>query len=96
MPQVAGRIGALINDEAARQKLQPLPNLWHTLLLFTPSEIARHELGQTEKVDYVRYPFCKLQLTPAEQTALERDWQPYLDGKTSFETALHDLVRDAR
>jgi hypothetical protein len=72
MPQVAGRIGALINDETARQKLQPLPNLWHTLLLFTPSEIARHELGQTEKVDYVRYPFCKLQLTPAEQTALQR------------------------
>ena len=94
MPQVAGRIGALINDETARQKLQPLPNLWHTLPLFTPSEIARHELGQTEKVDYVRYPFCKLQLTLAEKTALQRDWRPYLDGKTSFENALHDLVRD--
>jgi hypothetical protein len=47
-------------------------------------------------VDYVRYPFCKLQLTPEEQTALERDWQPYLAGKTSFEQALHDLVHDAR
>ena len=96
IPQVAGRIGALINEETARQKLQPLPNLWHTLLLFTPSEIAKRELGQTENVDYVRYPYCKLQLTPAEQAALERDWQPYLDGKTSFENALHDLVRDAR
>jgi hypothetical protein len=49
MPQVAGRIGALINDETARQKLQPLPNLWHTLLLFTPSEIARHELGRRKR-----------------------------------------------
>jgi hypothetical protein len=70
-----------------RQKLQPLPNLWHTLLLFTPGEIAQRKLGLTEKLDYVRYPFCKLQLTPAEQTALERDWQPYLAGKTSFEQA---------
>jgi hypothetical protein len=73
-----------------------VPNLWHTLLLFTPGEIAKRELGQTGEVDYVRYPFCKLQLTPAEQAALERDWYPYLDGKTSFESALHDLVHDAR
>jgi hypothetical protein len=48
------------------------------------------------KVDYARYPFCKSQFTPAEQAALDRDWQPYLDEKTSFESALHDLVRDAR
>ena len=85
-----------INEETARQRLQPVPNLWHALLLFTPGEIAKRELGQTEKVDYVRYPYCKLQLTPAEQAALERDWEPYLDGNTSFENALHDLVRDAR
>jgi len=96
MPQVAGRIGALINEETARQKLQPLPNFWHTLLLFTPSEIAQRKLGLTENVDYIRYPYCKLQITTSEQAAFERDWQPYLDGKTSFENALHDLVRDAR
>ena len=96
IPQVAGRIAARINEETERQELQPVPNLWHTLLLFTPGEIAKRELGQTEKVDYARYPFCKLQLTPAEQAAFEQDWQPYLDGKTSFEKALHDLVREAR
>jgi hypothetical protein len=93
---VAGRIGALINEETARQELRPVPNLWHTLLLFNPKKIAKHELGQMENVDYMRYPYCKLQLTPAEHAALERDWQPYLDGKTSFENALNDLVRDAR
>jgi hypothetical protein len=96
VPQVGGRIAALINAETVLQKLQPVPNLWHALLLFTPGEIAKRELGQTENVDYVRYPYCKLQLTPVEQAALERDWQPYLDGNTSFENALHDLVRDAR
>jgi hypothetical protein len=96
IPQVGGRTGARINEEADRQTLQPVPNLWHTLLLFTPGEIAKRELGQTEQVDYARYPFCKSQFTPAEQAALERDWRPYLDGKTSFENALHDFVRDAR
>jgi hypothetical protein len=30
------------------------------------------------------------------RAAFERDWQPYLDGKISFEQALHDVVRDAR
>ena len=40
--------------------------------------------------------FCRSQLSAAEQSALERDWQPYLDGKTSFEQALRELVRDAR
>jgi hypothetical protein len=96
MPQVGGRIDALINEETARQKLQPVPNLWHTLLLFTPGQIATRQLNQTENIDYVRYPYCKLQLTPAEQAALERDWLPYLDGKTSFDKALQDLIRDAR
>jgi hypothetical protein len=95
IPQVGGRIATLINEESARQKLQPVPGLWHTVLLFTPSAIAR-KLGLTENVDYSRYPFCKSQFTPAEQSAFERDWQPHLDGKTSFENALHDLVRDAR
>lgn len=96
MPQVGGRISALINEETARQKLQPVPNLWHTILLVTPGQIATRQLAQTENIDYVRYPYCKLQLTPAEQAAIERDWLPYLNGKTSFEKALHDLVRDAR
>ena len=49
-----------INEETARQRLQPVPNLWHALLLFTPGEIAKRELGQTEEVDYVRYQYCKL------------------------------------
>jgi hypothetical protein len=26
--------------------------------------------------------------------ALEKNWQPWLDGKAPFEEALHDLVRD--
>jgi hypothetical protein len=90
------RIAALINEETARQKVQPVPNLWHTLLLVTAGQIAARQLAQTENIDYVRYPYCKLQLTPAEQAALERDWLPYLDGDTSFEKALHDLVRDVR
>ena len=29
------------------------------------------------------------------RAALERNWQPYLDGKAGFDTALRDPVRDA-
>jgi hypothetical protein len=32
------------------------------------------------------------QLTPVERSALEREWQPYLDAKVSFEQAMHDLL----
>jgi hypothetical protein len=30
-----------------------------------------------------------------DRAALERDWQPWLDGQVSFEEALRNLVRDA-
>ena len=30
-----------------------------------------------------------------DRAALERDWQPFLDGKISYEEALKNFVRDA-
>jgi len=96
IPQVGGRISTRIMEESERQKLAPARDLWHTLLLFTPGILVRRELAQTEGVDYITYSARYNQITPVEKAALERDWQPYLEGKTSFEEALHDLVRDAR
>jgi hypothetical protein len=29
-----------------------------------------------------------------ERAALEQDWQPFLDGKVTYEEALRNLVRD--
>ena len=33
---------------------------------------------------------------PKYQQVLEKDWLVYLDGKTSFQTAIHSMVADLR
>jgi hypothetical protein len=63
---------------------------------FTSGAVASRELATTGNREYVPYGYRYNQYLPSERLALERDWQPYLEGKTSFEQALHDLVRDAR
>jgi len=96
VPLVGGRIGTMINEECARQKLSVPPNLWHFMIMFTTGVVARRELADTGSPGYATYGDRYNQLPPAVRSAFERDWQPYLDGKISFEPALHDLVRDAR
>jgi hypothetical protein len=95
-PAVGGRITAMIQQECARQKLAVPPNLWHFMIMFTSGAVARRELADTGRPGYEPYVDRYNMLPPAERPAFERDWQPYLDGKASFDLALHDLVRDAR
>ena len=93
---VEGSIRAMIEDECRRQKLAVSPNLWHLMIMYTSGAIARRELAETGRTGYEPYVDRYDQLPPAERSAFERDWQPYLDGKAPFQQALHDLVRDAR
>jgi hypothetical protein len=92
---VEGRIQTMINDESARQKIEPPDNLWHAMIMFTSGAVARRELAKTGK-EYVPYAYRYNQYTPVERSALEHDWQPYMDGRVSLDRALHDLVRDSR
>jgi hypothetical protein len=91
-----GHIQSMIQEECARQKLQVPENLWHAMIMFTSGAVARQELAKSGNREYVPYAYRYNQYTPVERSALERDWQPYLEGKASLEQALHDLVRDAR
>jgi hypothetical protein len=93
---VAGRIMTMIEEESARQKLSVADRLWHSIIMYTTGAVARRELADTGRPGYVPYVYRYDQLSPAERSAFERDWQPYLDGRVPFEQALHDLVRDAR
>jgi hypothetical protein len=93
---VEGFIRAMIEDESRRQKLAVSPNLWHLMIMYTSGAIARRELAETGRPRYKPYVDRYDQLPPAERSAFERDWQPYVDGKAPFQQALHDLVRDAR
>jgi hypothetical protein len=92
---VGGRISAMINEEAARQKLEAPADLWHFVMMYTPGVVAKRELakaGRSYQTYGERYPG----MMPSVRAAFERDWLPYVEGKTLFEPALHDLVRDAR
>jgi hypothetical protein len=64
--------------------------------MYTSGAIARRELAKTGRPGYEPYVDRYDQLPPAERSAFERDWQPYLVGKVSFQQALRELVRDAR
>jgi hypothetical protein len=93
---VGGRISAMIDEEAARQKLEPPRDLWHMVLSYTPGVLAKRELASTGHPGYLTYGERYPSMSEGTRGALERDWLPYLDGKTAFEQALHDLVREAR
>jgi hypothetical protein len=48
-----GRIQAVINDESARQKLHPSPNLWHAMIMYTSGAVARRELAKAGGAGYI-------------------------------------------
>src|SRR5262245_9383092 len=88
----------MIAAAAEKQHVTPHPDLWHTLIFYTTGELARRELGKGNDPNYKPYAYrygvydrrwLKL------RDALEKHWQPYLDGKTEFDAALAGLVRDA-
>jgi len=86
------RISSMIQEECSRQSLQTPQDLWHYMIMFTAGVLAQRELANGYRTYGERYPG----MPPNVRAALQRDWEPYLDGKVAFETALHDLVRDAR
>jgi len=71
--------------------------LWHAVQFYTVGEVVRKELARAGVPNYVPYAE-KLGLYrrggwDAFKPALERAWQPYLDGATTMEKAVSELVR---
>ena len=82
-------------DRLGLQDHRQLPNgtLWHALLFYTTGEVVKKELGH----DYQPYAYKNGLWTrawPMYVTALQQDWQPWLDRQTSVDAALEKLVRD--
>jgi hypothetical protein len=95
---IGGRIIAAIDAEAARQHVTVPRDLWHTVIFYTTGELARRELGKSGEANYQPYAYRYGVYTRGWQPlrdALERDWQPYLDGRRGFDDALTTLVRDS-
>jgi hypothetical protein len=96
---VDAEIMRLIAAESARQQVRAPRNLWHAEIFYTTGELVRRELGMAGDAHYLPYAYrfdVYSKGMQAERAALERDWQPWLDGRVPFEEALHNLVRDAR
>ena len=96
---VDSQIMEALDGEAAKQHVKLPEDLWHVLIFYTTGEVVKRELRKQNDPAYKPYAdHVNLYAAAGWQeirAALERNWQPYLDGKASFETAVHDLVRDA-
>lgn len=83
--------------ECQRQK-KDCKDLWHAVQFYTVGIVVKEALAAHGNPGYVPYA-DKFGLYergdwPKFRPALERDWQPYLDGKSSFDQAVANLVRD--
>ncbi len=90
-------LGARIEAEAARQHAAVPPGLVHAIIFYTAGELARRTLGRSGDAHYLPYAYRYGVYTRGWQRlrdALEDDWQRYLDGAASLETAISALVRD--
>jgi len=93
---VDAHIMRIVNEESARQGVRATRNLWHAIIFYTTGELVRRELGKVGDAHYQPYAYrfdVYSKGMTAERAALETDWQPYLDGKTTLEEALRNVVR---
>jgi dienelactone hydrolase len=83
--------------KAAADRGRPAPDsLWHAILFYTAGEATHQALAAAGDPTYVPYAVrngvydhANMQEYPP---ALAAAWQPYLDGKTDFASALHALI----
>jgi hypothetical protein len=82
--------------EAERQKVDPPRDLWHAITLYTTWKVAKRELGRGDgyRPDVENAATFERNGWQRLFQALNRYWQPYLDGRVAFEAALRDLVRE--
>jgi hypothetical protein len=87
-----------VNAECAAQNVRAPRNLWHAIIFYTTGELVRREVGKVGDAHYMPYAYrfdVYAKGMDKERGALERHWQPFLDGKISYEEALKNVVREA-
>lgn len=83
---------ALLNQCRAQAVTLKPPTLWHAILFYTTGTLVREQLpGYTPLADSIG---LWKRAWPMYIGPLKTDWQPYLDGKTSFNSAVASLVKD--
>ena len=97
---VDGQIIKMLDAEATRQGVTIPEDLWHAVIFFTSGELVKREMGKQGDPFYEPYAYRfdlygKAAGWDRMRAALERDWQPYLNGKAGFDAAMRDLFDDA-
>jgi hypothetical protein len=87
---------ALHREFIAQSK--PIPrDLWHALLFYTTGEVVRRQLTGSGRESYKSYAEVN-HLYERDwqnyQKALEHDWEPYIDHRSDFPTAIKRLASD--
>ena len=85
------RVRASISGRArSLGKLLPRKSLWHAVLFYSTGEIVRQRFpGYTPYA--MRHGLWE-RAWPDHLGALEKEWQPYLDGQRDFDSAISALV----
>ena len=90
-------IVASVEAVAARLGVTAPPDLWHALTLYTTTDITKRALGYDKTRPYRperdRREMFVRNHWQTMLSALEEHWQPYLDGRVPYETAIEALVR---
>ncbi len=82
-----------------RERNKPIPReLWHALLFYTTGEVVRRSLSPPEAdalPPYQPYAYragLYVRDWQSYERALEQSWKPYLEGQTTFDAAVAQLV----
>jgi hypothetical protein len=93
------QITRLVDNEGSQQGVMVPADLWHALTLYTTGVLVKRELrGSSDLTPYLpdqnRIKMFARDPWPRFLIALQKYWQPYLDGRIPQKAALHDLVRE--
>ncbi len=90
---IIDKVTNALHAECKKQNVRlPRSDLWHALLFYTTGEAVRGVIASY--VPYAEANGLWKHSWPMYIDPLKRDWQPYLDGRISFETAISNIVKD--
>ena len=94
---LTSRLEDALTKECTAQK-KDCADLWHAIQFYTVGAVVKAELAKRGTPNYRPYAY-KFGLYdrgqwPKFRAALEKDWQPYIDGKMDFPSTLKKVVAD--
>jgi len=83
----------IAKDEKSLKKELKYRDLWHALIFYTAGELVKKQVPELEPyaAKYGLWESSWPQILPV----MEKDWKPFLEGKSAFKDAIKQLVVDA-